>query len=130
MDPNDSQDGADPAEDDGPTSSSRGDGSSSSSGGKSMNKNKERQKETAAADAVTDYVHEAEGDLSAAQKALDSVTSSSSNANGKVLFSGSIAQEDTTQVMDECDLTKEMATQLLMENKGNVALALKTFIKQ
>jgi len=32
--------------------------------------------------------------------------------------------------MDECDLTKEMATQLLQEHEGSTILALKAFIAQ
>lgn len=103
---------------------------STSSGSKS----KERQRESKAAEALKggDYVHEQEGDLSKAQAALESVTSSGSNANAKtqLLFSGVLAQEDIALIMDECDFTKEMATQLLQENQGSVAVALKAFVRQ
>ena len=83
------------------------------------------ERETAA---VTDFHQEVEGDLGAAQAALDSVAAASAATSTKALFTGTLAPEDVALVQDECDLTKEMATQLLNENDGKPALALKAFI--
>ena len=102
-------------------------GSSSSSS--SSSSSRERLKETRAADAVTDYHEEKEADATKAQAALDAVSSSSS-ASVKELFKGNLTPEDVSLIMDECDLTKEMATQLLQEHEGSTILALKAFIAQ
>ena len=83
----------------------------------------ERETET-----VTDFVHEGEVDLGKAQAALDSVTTTTA-VLAKVLFTGTLVQEDIAMVMDECDLTKEQATLLLQENEGKTILALKKLVQ-
>lgn len=89
-----------------------------------------KTKEERETEAVTDFHHEEEVDIGKAQAALNAVTSSSAAAPAKVLFTGTLAQEDVALVMDECDLTKEQATQLLQENEGKVGLSLKAFISE
>ena len=91
-------------------------------------KDKERERESAATEAVTDHHTEREGDIAKAQKALESVSETTAAAKTE-LWTGTIPPEDLQIVMDECDLTREMATQLLQENTGNVLASLKSYVR-
>lgn len=123
------------------------------------NLTKEKEKEAAGVSKVTDHVAEREGDIDKAQAALSSISGGVVDAHFSgydfafncllkscachlipwftlhmlnvlpALACSTLPAEDVTLIVDECDLSKEQAEQLLRRNGGNVRQALKAFIK-
>ena len=78
----------------------------------------------------TDYNAEAEGDLNKAQAALTLLSSAEASATSKASeFAGVLSPQDVAVVMEECDLTKEMAERLLRKNNGVLKDSLTSYIR-
>ena len=99
-----------------------------SSSNKRVNKDAEKAKK--AADTITDFVREKEGDLKKAAAAISTlVDSTTSKKKDELMFEGNIRDDDVLVIKDECDLSKELAERLLRKNEGDVKKAMLAYLR-
>ena len=89
--------------------------------------NKEHLKEAQGVNSVTDYVEDKEVvDASKAQNSVSSLTVASTTAGSPAIIRNS--QEDIIALVDELEVTKDVADSMLRKNGGSLKRTLQSFV--
>lgn len=89
---------------------------------------KDAAKAAKATEAVTDYHFEKESrNIQAATEAMNSLPTVESK-KAAATFTCTIADEDVTSIMEECDLAREEAEPLLRKAEGSLQKAMEIFV--
>jgi hypothetical protein len=85
---------------------------------------KEKQREAAGVDSVTDYVEEKEAGGSKAQESLSQLSSTFETQNVLIL-----TKEYVDSLVEECDLSRQQAEKLLTKHQNNLNDAITDYIR-
>lgn len=86
---------------------------------------KEKDKEKAGVDSVTDYVEETAADSEAASSSLSGLREASSSATSVV----TIDSKDVDLIVEECEITRPQAEALLRRHNGNLLQSLEACVR-